>query len=322
MFMVMSAYSLAVIGVGVIYMIAAWWFDEDLMVFIRSNLFSYNSYTYNPKLLYPLKEFIGYYQIAGLIFLIINFLKFLQFPKNFKASLIVLIFINLLLGIYQFNLAFVDMDMLNEVLCIFIPVFFGISFNLIITLFSRLRKHGRLATNLEIGSALLLIVGTVYFTFPDDASFENVNTELETDVFKAYAKIQDEHLPYSYAVVNSLQNSAFSGNSHYFYSYNYFNNKYLEQDQVFQEVKNDKDFLRANPGVILPQSIFVFVYHGELENKSRKGLDKEEQLEVKKRLEKLRENGRDVQPYYESEALDVYMILNDPKSSKIQELLF
>lgn len=322
MIMMMTAYVLSVLGLGLIYGIAAWWFQEDFSVFIRSNLFSYNSYTYNPKLLYPLKDFIGYYQIAGLVFLGLNILKFIQYPKNFKASLIFLTFINLLFLAYQLNLSFVDMDMLNEVLCIFIPVFFGISFNLCITIFSRLRQHGRLFTNLEIGTALTLMIALVYFTFPKDASFEKVNTELETEVFKAYAKIQDEHLPYSYAVVNSLQNSTFSGGSHYFYNYNYFNNKYLAQDKLFQEVKTDINFLRANPGVILPQNLFVFVYNGELEGRSRNGLQPEEQQEVRARLDFLRNNGRQVMQYYKSEAVDVYVIVNEPGTSKIQELLF
>ncbi len=322
MFMVLTAYGISVAGLSVIYGIAAWWLQEDFTVFIRSNLFSYNAYTYNPKLLYPLKEFIGYYQVVGLVFLGINILKFIQFPKNFKASLIFLTFINLLFVVFHLNPGFVDMDMLNEVLCIFIPVFFGIIFNLSITIFSKLRSHGRLLTNLEIGGGIALIMALVYFTFPKDASFENVNTEMEIEVFKAYAKIQDEHLPYSYAVVNSLQNSTFSADSHYFYSYNFFNNKYLAQDKIFQEVKNDRDYLRANPGVILPQSLFVFVYNGELEGRSRIGLQRQDQDAVRARLDILRNKGRQVRHYFDSEALDVYIIVNQPGTSKIQELLF
>ena len=320
--LVLSSYFIAVAVLCSFYLGVAWWFDESLLGFINENLFSFDAYTYNPKLILPLDELMRYYLIGGVIFLAITIFKFQKRPKKYYTSLIFLIFINLLFAIHQFTETLVDIDMLNVVLSVFIPVFFGLVLNIIFNLLSSIKVQGRSALNLEVGSGILVIVALFFFTFPSEAKLSLDKHNMESHVFRIYSKIQGDHLPYSYAVINTSRNSNFSKNSHYFYSYNYFNNKYIARDRTFQRYKENKSYLLAHPNLFLPEALFVFVYKNEDDNFEKNGISEGQQEGVKKRLNLLRAKGREVNTYYDSEFLRVYQVVNKAKSSNIKELLF
>ena len=117
--LVLSSYFIAVVILCVFYVGAAWWFDESLIGFINANLFSFDAYTYNPKLIMPLDDLMRYYLIIGGIFLAITIFKFKKRPKKYHTSLIFLIFINFLFAIHQFTETLLDIDILNVVLSVF-----------------------------------------------------------------------------------------------------------------------------------------------------------------------------------------------------------
>jgi MFS family permease len=320
--LVLSSYIIAVSILFAFYMGVAWWFNENLTGFINANLFSYDAYTYNPKLILPLNELMGYYMIAGIVFLGIGFFKFAKRPKKYQTTLIFLIFINFLFAVNHFAGTLIDIDILNMVLSVFIPIFFGLILNIIINLLSSLNVPGRLAINVEVGSGLLVIAALVFFTFPAEAKLTLEKNKLESHVFRIYSKIQGNHLPYSYAVINSSRNSSFSKESHYFYSYDYFNKKYIARDRAFQLYKNNESYLLDHPNLFLPEALFIFIYKKEGDGFSKNNITEEQQETAKNRIKLLRAKGREISVYYDSEDLRVYQVVNKAKSSNIQELLF
>jgi hypothetical protein len=168
-----------------------------------------------------------------------------------------------------------------------------------------------------------VIAALVLFTFPPAASLNFETDKTKNLVFEAYSKIQSRHLPYSYAVVNSSPYSSFSKNSHYYYDYDYFNNRYISRDRKFNRYKDDALYLSSNPNVILPQVLFVFIYNNiEESNLTKKEKIKSKQNLAQQRIDLLKSKGRDVGIYYQNEDLKVYRIINKAGSSNVNELLY
>ncbi|WP_037314585.1 hypothetical protein [Salegentibacter sp. Hel_I_6] len=314
----LGAYLTAVILIGIIYGIAAYIKAEDFTAFILSNLYSFESYTYNPYLVLPFNQLMHYYQVTGIVFLIICIYKYIRNPRKWLASIVFLSFINIIFVVYQLNEMIVDLDILSQVLCIFLPVFFGIVLNIIIDFLSFINLASRKAIAIEVGMGAIVMAALVFYTFPETANLNFETNKTRNLIFEAYSKIQSRHLPYSYAVVNASPYSSFSKNSHYYYDYNYFNNSYIERDRQYNRYKNDVQYLNSNPNVILPQALFVFIYNnpGKLESR------KEQQEIALERIKLLRAKGREIGPYYKNKDLTVYRIVNKTGSSNVNELLY
>ncbi|CAM4037921.1 hypothetical protein [Gillisia limnaea] len=317
------AYLVSVVLIGSIYGIAALIKGEDFIAFIVSNLYSFDAYTYNPNLVIPFSELMYYYQITGVFFLLITVFNFIRKPLKWISTIVFLTFINLLFGVYQLNEAVVDRDILSQVLCIFLPIFFGIVLHIIIDSLSFFNLAPRRAIALEVSMGALVITALVFLTFTPATKLNYENDKTKNLIFEVYSKIQSRNLPYSYAVVNSSQYSSFSKNSHYYYGYDYFNNNYISRDRLFNRHKDDAQYLSNNPNVILPQALFVFIYtNSEKTNSMKKQLFKNQQDLTLQRINLLISKGRDVVLYYQNKDLDVYQIVNKKGSSNINELLF
>lgn len=320
---ILLAYLVSVVLIGSIYGIAALVKGEDLLAFIVSNLYSFEAYTYNPHLVIPFSELMYYYQIVGIVFLLITVFNFTRKPLKWLSSIIFLTFINLLFAVYQLNEVVVDRDILAQVLCVFLPIFFGIALYIIIDFLSFFNFAPRRAIALQVSIGALAITTLVFFTFPTAASFNFETDKTKNLILEAYSKIQSRHLPYSYAVVNSSRYSSFSKNSHYFYGYDYFNNKYIPRDRTFNRYKDDEQYLSNNPNTILPQALFVFIYNNiEETTLANKELIKNQQDLTFQRIDLLKSKGRDVGLYYQNKDLKVYRIVNKPGSSNVNDLLF
>ncbi|MBZ9631863.1 hypothetical protein LB465_13825 [Salegentibacter sp. LM13S] len=317
------AYFSSVAFIGVIYGVAAFITKEDFGEFISSNFYSFDTYTYNPHLVAPLKDLMYYYQIAALAFLIITVYSYIKKPKKWLASIVFLIFINVLFGVYRLDKVLVDLDVLSQVLCIFIPIFFGIVLNVIVNLFSIFNFSSRVGTRLEVGIGASVIAALTFLTFPPVATLNFEESKTENMIFEAYSKIQSDNLPYSYAVVNALPYFSFSKNSHYYYNYDYFNNTYIERDRRFNRYKDNLQYLQNNPDIILPETMYVFVYEDKKESKvaMQKIISKQRDLTIE-RIELLELKGRNVGVYYEDKNLKVYQIENRERASNINQLLF
>jgi len=320
---VLLAYFFSLAFIGTIYGIAALLIKEDFGDFILSNFYSFDTYTYNPHLVAPFRDLMNYYQIAAVVFLLIAIYNYFKKSHKWLASLVFLSFINLMFGIYQLDTGLVDLDILSQVLCIFLPIFFGIILNVMVNLFSIFNFSPKVGIRLEVIIGSIVITVLTIFTFPSVATLNFKENKTENVVFKAYSKIQSQNLPYSYAVVNALPYFSFSRNSHYYYNYDYFNNTYIELDRRFNRYKNNLEYLQNNPDIILPETMYVFVYKDIQEaNQAKKAIVEKQRNLTLERLELLKMKGRDVDVYYEDETLEVYQIENRERASNINELLF
>jgi hypothetical protein len=322
-FQLFLGYFASVLFLGTFYGIASFIKGENFWTFIISNLYSFEAYTYNPYLIIPFGELMNYYQLAGIVCLVITFLFYIMKPQKWLASIVFLLFINILFAVYQLNAVLVDPDILNQVFCIFIPIFFGIILNLVVSLVPFLNVAPRRAVFLEVGVGALLITALVITSFPDQTIPATQGDKTNNLVFKAYSKIQSTHLPYTYAVVNSRPYSGLSKNSHYYYDYPYFNNGYISRDRQYHRYKDQPEYLSNNPNLILPQTLFVFIY----KNNKERNLAGQEMIEDQhnvtlQRIELLKAKGRDIRMYYQSEDLMVYQIVNNTGASNVNDLLF
>lgn len=94
-------------------------------------------------------------------------------------------------------------------------------------------------------------------------------------------------------------------------NYSFFLKDYLKQDAIYFKYKQHPLFFKNYPQYVIPKSVLLFVFNKESVSK---------QLITK--LNVLKKRGRTVQLFYKNENFKVYEIVNEPKSSKISDLIF
>jgi DNA-directed RNA polymerase specialized sigma subunit len=106
-------------------------------------------------------------------------------------------------------------------------------------------------------------------------------------------------------------------------NYEFFLSEYLVKDALYFQNKKNKLFLAANPNVVLPNSVLVFV---SAKAKSTDNGVVAEHAQLKKSLletlQTLKNRGRKVIVFYQTDLLTVYEIINEPGASKIHDLVF
>jgi hypothetical protein len=92
-------------------------------------------------------------------------------------------------------------------------------------------------------------------------------------------------------------------------------------DSINFRNKRNKIYLKNNPQYALTNSLLVFIKDDNkvIENKSSKNA-LSTLLIVE--LQKLKKRGRTINLYYNSQLIKVYEIVNEPKNSKISDLIF
>ncbi|WP_164076243.1 hypothetical protein [Flavimarina sp. Hel_I_48] len=316
------AYVIAFACVGIIYYAASIIKDQNLRDFVISNLFSFNSYTYTPQLIIPFDSLMHYYQGAAVLLLIISFVRYTLSPEKWTGVIIFMVYFNLLFNLYWLDDYFLDYDLFTQTISVFLPLFFGLGFYILSSLIPTIKKSVRFITGMDfaIATAFVFLIG--FFTKDYLTVLPVTGYRLQDQIFDAYIDIESSRLPYSYTVVNSNANSILSRGSHYYLSYNVFNADYLDRDARFNKFKKNTEYLRKHTELILPQSVLVFIYNDEaLKNKSY-GLYEDQQTLTRKQLARLKERGRSVELVYKKPLLEVYEIINRPRSSKINDLIF
>jgi hypothetical protein len=167
-----------------------------------------------------------------------------------------------------------------------------------------------------VGAAVILALA--FKTFPEVATLNFKKDRTETMLFEAYSKIQSNNLPYSYAVVNAIPYFGFSEKSHYYYTYDYFNNAYIDLDRRYSRNNINPNYPGNDPNMVLPEAMFVFVYNEiEERNLGKKGISKEQRDLTMQRIELLKLKGRNVELYYQSNNFKVYEIVNREKATTL-----
>ncbi|WP_415061092.1 hypothetical protein [Flavobacterium sp.] len=304
------------------YFLACMHKQNDFMIFLQSSLISVNSFTYMPNLMVPFEELITYYQYGSIFGIIILPILIWIKKEEWKPSLVFLLYFNLLVALYFLGYEWIDKDSLRLALSVFIPICFGITAAILLRLFSFLTKYlYKFKYTFATFASIVLLTGILYF---QKDIFNNVNTSDKTPrmVLDAYDEILHEYFPFSYAVVNDNIAQTMSINKHFFINYEDFLYGYLESDEMYHKNKKKPNYLVENPQYVIPKSILVFVYHDNSERNNHFADQSEIEPLLMDQIETLKKRGREVSLFYESPYVNVYEIVNEPKSSKIDDLIY
>jgi hypothetical protein len=106
-------------------------------------------------------------------------------------------------------------------------------------------------------------------------------------------------------------------------NYDFFLNDYPKIDSINTKHKKDPNFLIKNPQYSLSKSVLVFVLNETANSESNSFAEnKQLQKELIANIELLKKRGRRVNLFYDTEILKVYEIVNEPRESKISDLIF
>uniref|UniRef100_UPI000B053E4C hypothetical protein n=1 Tax=Tenacibaculum ovolyticum TaxID=104270 RepID=UPI000B053E4C len=290
--------------------------DFNIWFFIKSSFIQISAFSKTANLLFP---YINLIKITMLL-CFVGIVSTLLIRKN-SILLITSLFYLLLAILYQVDHYLIDQSLLFLIFSVFTPMVIGINVVNIINLLSlKLIKTRNIVTASFISLSLFYLI----YTQKDLFLSLKISNETNRELLNAYSKITSTHLPYTYAIINHDKAALFSENSHFFTTYTDFNLNYLKRDSVYSSHKKDKKFLKKNPEIILPHSVFLFEILGVDKNVNRIGiLTGSPQLKINKTIiDTLKNRKRDIKIYIETNRLRVYEIVNKKSSSNINEILF
>jgi hypothetical protein len=315
------AYLMACAAVLAIYALICLYFGTDLGIFLHSNLLSVSSYTYIPQLVIPFRELIGYYQLGTVVALLL-LLKFVFYnkEKTWSAAIAFLLYFNLLVVLGKLENGWIDRDLMNQAISVFMAIVIGIAAAIIIRIFtpiaSKLEALNPVAIAVTVAGCLYL---AVHYQKDTIAKLTVADTTPK-QVLDAYDKISKTYYPFSYAVVNDYTAQTISTNKHFFVNYADFMNDYPTMDSIyFKNIHNPK-FFKKHPEYVLPKSVLLFVFNARPDMYGEENGDISSSLI--KQMDLLKKRGRKVGVFYANTNVKVYEIVNEAHQSKIPDLIF
>jgi hypothetical protein len=315
------AYLMAAAIVLAVYAVMCVSLQLDLGIFLHANLISVSSYTYIPQLVIPFDTLIRYYQLASVLAVAL-ILKFMFYNKEklWGAALAFLLYFNFLILLGHINSQWIDRDLLNQALSVFMAVVIGINtaifIRLFAPLFARLEKLNKIAVAALLGGILF---AAVYFQQQTISGLDTADNTPK-QVLDAYDKIAQHYYPYSYAVVNDNTAQVISTGKHFFMNYDDFLKEYPKQDSVYFKNLHNPKFFKKHPEYVLPKCVLLFVFRGTPDMYGEQNGDIS--TDLMRELAMLKKRGRPVGLFYQSENVRVYEIVNQPDQSKIPDLIF
>lgn len=313
-------YLLAVAVIIALYGIICIYFESDLGIFLHSNLLSVSSYTYIPQLLISFGTLQDYYQIStfGGIALLLFFILYKK--ENWGAAFAFLLYFNFLILLGHIKSTWIDDDLLNQALSVFMPIVAGINAAIVINLFKPLLTKVEWMNKFAV---VALISGIIFCAVYYQRDTIEELTEADTtpkQVLDAYDRISNTYFPYSYAVVNENAAQVISLNKHFFMNYSDFLYDYPTQDSIYFKNAHNPKFFKKNPQYVLPKSVLLFVFKDA--NPEMYGESGDISDVLMDQLQMLKKRGRKVNLFYDNKNLKVYEIINVADESKISDLIF
>ncbi len=306
-----------------IYALACHYQKGYLVEFINNSLLSVSSYTYVPQLIFPYAEIIRYAQYSTFVgfFLVVILIGVRK--EDWRATIVFFVYFNFLILLTYVKTQWLDVDMLKNSLSVFLPIILGLNAAIVIRIFNLvLHKYERFAPVTVFVMMAAMVYASIYY------QERKINSLIEADktpkqILDAYDKIGQTFFPYSYCVVNDAAAQVISTNKHFFMNYDFFLHDYPEIDSMYFKYKKDPKFLVENPEYSVSKSVLVFVLRDDGNHEDNIfSLNKHLKQDLLHQIEMLRKRGRKVNLFYESNILDVYEIINEPKESKISDLIF
>ena len=329
----------------IIYALTCYHLKTDFKYFLHSNLVSTHTFTYLPNLEYPYNDLMLFYQvISG--FGILAMLLFAWIKKeDWKAPLAFMLFFNGLLLLSDIKNGWLDTDLIITMIPIFLPITIGLNAALIVKLIDPLFKEKSIVSKLFYGVMIAGFVGFLIQIQIRTITKLKVSDRTPTTVLNAYDQISRSYIPYTYAVVNVNSAELIGTNKHYFINYDYFLDNYIYRDSIYNKYKRSSRYIQKHPQMVLPNSIFVFVYNpdkinaGSFFGKSSRNAPNKKVLDIDDPegffsdgshktpkllavINKLKQKGREINLYFDSDVVKVYEIVNVSKRSKTEDLIY
>jgi hypothetical protein len=294
-------------------------FDTYLM----TSLVSMSAYSYFPQLIYPLKTVVQFMQYLSWFGILLGLSLQLMKKGSWANSLVFLIFFNVMIILPEMKIAWVDVEKIKVIFIVFFPLVCGFCISMLLSVFEGVTKPLHKLQPLTI--MLILSAGLFYsFKYQDQpiAKLKQSDT-IPKEILHGYDKIAQIFYANTYSVVNVPAAQVISTNRHGFMNYEFFLSDYLVKDELyFKNIKN-KLFLAANPNVVLPKSVLVFV--SAKAKSTDNGVEAQHAILNKsllQTLQTLKQRGRKVVIFYQTDLLTVYEIINEPGTSKVHDLVF
>ncbi len=317
------SYVLATVLIMILHAFVCWVNHTSFLGFLRENMILVDAYAYFPQLIISTDDLILIYLGVGCIAAVLSIFMTIKKRKKWTPMLAFILFFNAVILLKWIPWEWIDMDLYFQALSVFLVLLVGITSGIIVYYFKISIPKKPLTRSISLG---VLFLGLIMVSFFTNGSFEFdylKKDQLKTDILLVYDDLSSNYMPFSYAVVNASYGQNISASEHYFVTYHDFVNGYARRDSIFQSVKENKAFLKNNPSVILPHSVFVFIAKKANNNDLNALVTPQEIVdEVEVQISILKVRGRTVNLYYENEDLKVYEIVNKPNSSKLDKLIF
>ena len=314
----LSAYLLSFAILIGIFALTCNYYNTDLVLFLRTNIVSLNSYTYLPQLILPVHQITLYYLFASSISVLLLLVYKFFYKENWNVALAFLLYFAFLIIIMYSNNPWIDSDLLLQSFIIFFPIIVGLSTAVIYRITLPIRIKSRV---FQIVVSLLIvglfIPSAYYFQNKSFLKFEE-NTSVQRQLIDVYDQINTQYFPLSYAVINEDFTQEISRHKHYFMSYSAFTSDYLNEDAVYFKNRNNKLFLKNNPHKVIPKALLLFIYNPKTVSVGYENLNDK----LAQTLSVLQKRGRKIKLYYGNENFKILEIINEPESSKISDLIF
>lgn len=291
----------------------------EFKVFVLSNLISVESDFHNPYLILFFDKLLFYYQLMFLVASVVIMIFAICFNYAWRRRILIMLFCSIIYLLTQFDLYFIDNDLLFRLLLIFLPIQLGILLNTILNFFKILFSTTTF-TFYYRGLLVLVVVVLIFVNFelkPLQEHKDNKN-RLNEEVLTVNLNILRYYYNLSYIVVNSDNLYMLSSYNRYFMGYKEFMSKeYLAKDALYAKHRDDDDYLKYNAEVVLSPSIIIYVYEDEY-----KGENEFSKKELLERINVFKNRGRKVRTIHSCQFFTVYEIINKPNLSLISEMVF
>lgn len=300
--------------------------------FIQAQLLNTDAFVFTPSLLFNFTD--QTFVLAALACLIIGgcLIEWVV-KKRFRSaeclfSAYFLLITTFYLPQIKSSLNWVDFGQLDAFYAVLIAVFGG----LVLHYFSRFLNiiFKEVRSSILATGVLFILATSALIGYQGGIKTHNELPKTEPDGFyRAYFKIIQERLPWTYSIVAPDVDQSLSKDRHYFMDYNYFLSSYSKIDSLYhaelQKRKKNKK-LRPEEQKLLPAaSIFVFVAKPPYD-KLRESTNFDP-APVMKQLNEWLQNyrqkpNRTLNTFYESQNAVVYEIDNQSEKSKVNDLLY
>ena len=316
---VMGAYLFSASITSGLYFYHCHFDPAEFKVFVLSNLISVESDFHNPYLILFFDKLLFYYQLLFLATSVVIMIFAFCFNYPWRRRMLVMVFCSLIYLLTQFDLYFIDNDLLFRLLLIFLPIQLGILLNTVLNFYRIVFSMIDFKFYYR-GLLVFIMMALVFINFEIKPLQENKDrkNELNEAILTVNLNILRYYYNLSYIVVNSDNLYMLSSYNRYFMGYKEFMSKeYLAKDALYAKHRDDDDYLKYNTDVVLSPSVLIYVYED-----AYRGENEFSKTELLERINVFKNKGRKVRTLHSCKFFTVYEIINKPNLSLISEMVF